>query len=144
MHILVAEAQKDRMIAVVFESLTPKPLPPQHEAIAPPAAPLPRRDASPLAYVFATLGGASLGAFAFFQTRAVINSNHLRGTCAPRCPQSDVDNVSDDVVAAHVTLVGALVAGAAATSLFVFAPWPAHSGAALAVGPGSLGLRVKF
>jgi hypothetical protein len=146
MHILVAEAQKDRMLTVSFESLTPKPHPPPSPGVAPGApAESSGPHASPLAYVFATLGGAGLGAFAFFQTRAVVHSNQLRSSCAPRCPQSDVNDVSDDVVAAHVTLVAALVAGAAAASLFIVAPWPARSNApAVTVGPASLGVRVRF
>jgi hypothetical protein len=147
MHVLVAEAQKNRPIAIAFEALAPaSPAPPTPGPatgdVVPPAS-TGRAPASPLAYVLATLGGAGLAAFAFFQTRAVIHSNDLRSTCAPRCPQSDVNDVSDDVVAAHVTLAVGVVSVAAATTLFLVAPWPSSRAAAF-VGPRGVGLRAEF
>ncbi len=146
MHVLVPEAQKNRPVAVAFESLIPGAHGVRSATEGPGSVALPAaRRASPLAYVLSGVGVAGLGAFAYFQVRAVADSNHLRTTCAPRCSQSEVDGVSNDVVAAHVSLVGGLVAGALATTLFIVAPWPSSSGAAaLAVGPGSVGWRVSF
>jgi hypothetical protein len=153
-HVLLPEGMKNRAIHVVFEAEGPAPhpragtdaVPPLGGATPgppPPSAPAERPRASPLAYALTTLGGAGIGAYAFFQVRAVIESHHLRQTCAPDCPASSVGYVSDDVLASRVSLAGGLALGAAGAALFIFAPWPSSRTTA-AIGPTGLTVQGSF
>jgi hypothetical protein len=146
-RVVVHEAEKNRVITVAFESLTPKP----PRVVEPPRLPIDShrettsRVPSPFAYVFATLGAVGIGAFGYFQLRALFDASHLRSTCAPHCPQSDVDGVSTEVVGAHVSLVLAVVFSGAATWFFLKSPSSASVGAtSFSVGPGSVLLRTTF
>lgn len=55
------------------------------------------------AYVIGGLGIAALGTALFIQLGASSDANELRDTCAPRCNQSDVDDIEQRYTIAAVT-----------------------------------------
>jgi hypothetical protein len=145
-RVVVHEAEKNRTITVTFESLTPRVTHPVDAPRAPDVPPraTAKRAPSPLATIFATLSAVGVGAFGYFQIRALVDASHLRSTCAPSCAQGDVDGVSNEVVGAHVSIIAALAFGAAATWFFLSPPRPTAGSTSLDVGPGGARLRVTF
>jgi len=76
-------------------------------------------------YLLGGVGVAALGAFGYFGIRGMSDADHLRQTCAPDCPHSDVDAVHTKLVAADVAL-GVGVVSLAAASVLVVRALAAH------------------
>lgn len=140
--VVVQEGERARPVAITLVAKDkPKPPPPPPP---PPPVILPApHETSPLVYVLGTLGAVSVASFAVFEIKAVSDSTHLRNTCAPRCAQSDVDQVSTETVAANVSLaLGAAFAAGAVTVWWLGRPHAAAT--ALELGPGRVGVRGSF
>jgi hypothetical protein len=118
------------------------PPPPQVVVMRSPPAP----ETSPFVWVLGTLATVSLASFVVFEVKASTDASHLRSTCAPRCPQSEVDSVSTQGVVANVSLAlaGGFAGGAFAVWLLGRPSTPSSASAGLVVGPGRLGLQGRF
>jgi hypothetical protein len=75
----------------------------------------PLSGAPPGTYVFGGVGLVALGAFTYFGLNGRADVAHLRETCAPACPKSDVDSARGELIAANISLgVGLASLGVAA------------------------------
>jgi hypothetical protein len=85
---------------------------------------------SPLAYVFAGVSAASLGAFGYFELSGQSGYSDLQGGCGRTriCPASEVDPVRTDFVAAGSFLAAAVVFAGLATWQFLTPHRPAVAG----------------
>jgi hypothetical protein len=124
--IVVHEGERARPVAVTLASKDPKRATRSPGTSAPPGAPGPygpygtAPSTSPFVYILGTLAGVALASFTALELIAVSDATHLRNTCAPRCPQSDVDRVSTEAVGADVSIVlaGVFAGGAVAAWFF--------------------------
>jgi len=148
--VVVHEGERARPVTLTLlaKNRPVKPPPP----VSPPpqvvvmAAPPPEPQTSPFVWVLGTLATVSLASFVVFEVKASTDASHLKSTCAPRCPQSDVDSVSTQGVVANVSLAlaGAFAGGALAVWL-VGRPRTATAPAAgLLLAPGRIGLGGRF
>ena len=109
-QVVVKQGEKNRIVTVTL-ALGEEPSPTK-EGTAP--APETERSAPIAAYVVGGLGLAALGAALYVQLDANRDARDLRDTCAPRCAQSDVDDLETRYNIARVTAAvggAALVAG---------------------------------
>lgn len=112
-------------------------------AAAPPPPPVePPSSAPPRSGAFVATGVAvvGLGAFAYFGTQGKSRRDELERSCAPGCADADVDAVRKKLLFADVGLAVALVAGGAATYLFLK---PTET-TAVGLGPGRATVRWSF
>jgi hypothetical protein len=156
--VVVREGEKAREVVVQLEpedagapsatasspasaSTTPTPTP------GPPASGDASGSTSPAAYVLGTLGVVGLGASLGLYLSAALQASHLRSTCAPNCAQSDADDISRRETWSGVALGVGLGCVAGAILLFVRGTNASSTTAAttsVEVGPGSVGVRVRF
>ncbi len=144
--VVVHEGERARPVTVTLSSKD-KPVKPPVVAPPPPqvvvvqAPPAPQT--SPLVWILGTLATVSLASFVAFEVKASTDASHLRSTCAPRCPQSDVDSVSTLSVVGNLSLAasGLFVGGALAAWLLGRTQGAAAPRAGLVLGPGAIGLR---
>jgi hypothetical protein len=122
----------------------PPPTPPPQVVMVP--APPPPPQVSPFVWVLGTLATVSLASFVVFEVKASTDASHLKSTCAPRCPQSDVDSVSTSGAVANVSLAlaGAFAGGALAVWLLGRPTSASTPAAGFVVGPGRVGLGGRF
>ncbi|MBX3222786.1 MAG: hypothetical protein KF795_19895 [Labilithrix sp.] len=111
-QVVVRQGEKNRILTVTFASSEPA-------ADKDARSPKPTKDAGegepPIAaYVTGGLGLLALGAALYINLDASADARELRKTCAPRCEQSQVDDVENRYVIAGVTagLGGAAVIAA--------------------------------
>jgi hypothetical protein len=132
--VVFREGEKSRALDVVFESEPPKkePVTEKEKPVEKPGAPV-------AGLLFAGLGAVAVENFVLFDLSAKGSADTLRGTCAPRCPQSDVDSVSGKLIIADISLGVGVVALGVATWLLVthYSAKPAQ----LQVGLGGVGGR---
>jgi hypothetical protein len=122
----------------------PPPAPPPQVVVM--AAPPPPPEPSPLVWVLGTLATVSLASFVVFEVKASTDASHLKSTCAPHCPQSDVDSVSTQGVVANVSLAltGAFAGAAVAVWLLGRPSSPTTPAAGLVFEPGRIGVGGRF
>lgn len=134
--VVFREGEKNRVLDVVFESEAPK-----KEPVAEKEKEKPTEVAgAPIAgLVFAGIGALAVENFVLFDLSAKGSADTLRGTCAPRCAQSDVDSVSGKLIIADVSLGVGIVALGVATYLLIthYSAKPAH----VQIGLGGVGGR---
>lgn len=132
----------ERGRAVVLVLAAPTPAPSASQAPASDSVEPARDRPAPRAGAFVAAGVAvvGLGAFAYFGSQGTSRRDELERTCAPRCADSDVDAVRKKLLLADAGLAVALVAGGAATYLFL-RPSPR---AAVGVGPAGAVARWSF
>lgn len=154
-QVVIREGERARSIEVVIGGPETEPVDAQDATPAgEPRAPSSRGGVPVSAVVIGALGLASVGTFAFFHLSAKGDVDDLRRTCAPDCPQDEVDAVNRKVIVANVALGAGVVALGVATYLFLTRPAAApaspKSGAAVQPivegGPTGAygGLRVRF
>lgn len=124
MELVVAEGQKDRTVRAVLgrpderRAEPPEPIHPFRRSFAGWAVPI-------------GLGVVGLGALGFAGVTRIRLGNEaddMRATCAPTCPQTDRDRMSNDLVAANVALgIGLATVALAAVAWFLFEPRPART-----------------
>ena len=146
--VVVRDGERARPVTVTLlakdRPAKPPPPPPQQVVVMqPPPAPA---QVSPFVWVLGTLATVSLASFVVFEVKASTDASHLKSTCAPRCPQSEVDSVSTQGVVANVSLAfaGAFAGGALAVWLLGRQSSPSSASAGLLVGPGQLGVQGRF
>lgn len=110
-QVVVKQGEKNRIVTVTL-AIGEEPASAK-EGTAP--ASEPERSSAPIAaYVVGGLGLAALGAALYVQLDANGDARDLRETCAPRCAQSDVDDLETRYNIARVTAAvggAALIAG---------------------------------
>jgi len=94
-------------------------------------------------YLLGGVGVAALGVFGYFGIRGMSDADHLRQTCAPDCPQSDVDAVHTKLVVADVAL-GVGVVSLAAASVLVVRALAAHGRSTAGWPPSALGVAGSY
>jgi hypothetical protein len=108
--VVLRQGEKNRIVAVTFARDAGGPAP---ELVTPPREEDPR-SAPIAAYVVGGLGIATLGAALYLNLDANADARELRDTCAPRCPQADVDDVEKRQLISGITAAvggAALIAG---------------------------------
>ncbi len=122
--VVVAEAEKSRIVRATLGPPLPPPAPERH-ATTPEQGPKPKR--STAGYVvpagLAVLGAGALAFAGVTRLSLGEQADDLRGRCAPECSQAERDRMSNDLVVANVTLgvgIGSLVLAAA--TWFIFSP----------------------
>ena len=119
-NIVVHDGEKDRVVNVMLEPIQaakkdePVVVPSEKEKEK--ETPVEKAGPPIGGFVFLGIGAVAVGSFVFFDLSAKSSVDNLRGTCAPRCAQSDVDSVNTKMIIADVSL------GAGAVALGV-APW---------------------
>lgn len=111
-QVVVRQGEKNRILTITFA--TPdeakKDPPPKKEAPPPEEKPSPPY----AAYITGGVGVVALGVALFIDLDANSDARNLRDTCAPKCEQSQVDDVENRYVIAGVTAAlggAALIAG---------------------------------
>ncbi|HEY8073343.1 MAG TPA: hypothetical protein VIF62_04525 [Labilithrix sp.] len=119
-QIVVRQSEKNRILPVTFaigDDATTKP-PEQHEVRSPPAE---ETSSGPPIVGFA-LAGAGLvggGIAAYLGLSADSDARNLRDTCAPKCTQSQVDDVQSHQQTAVIVAIASGVVFAAGVALIV-------------------------
>jgi hypothetical protein len=119
--VLVREGEKNRIVSVTF----PSPGDGASANVTPnktdnPALPTTTtRTVSPAAWVLAGVGTAAFVSFAYFGLSGRSQASDLRSSCAPTCPQNDVDSVKTKLLVADVSLGISLISFGVATYLFL-------------------------
>lgn len=111
-NLTVLEGQKNRLIRVEFVEETKKAKVP---ASAP--APAPSRSVPAGAYILGGVAVVSLGAFGYFALTGRSKQSDLEDQCAPRCAESEYDDMKQKYLFADIALGVAVVSGAIATWL---------------------------
>lgn len=103
-ELLFAEGEKDRLVVVDW--------PPASE----PSSPAPGRNALPKGFwVLGGVGVAALGTAGVLGLTAIDDASSLRGSCGPRCPQSELDQLKQTLLFADLAaVVGVVSLGLAA------------------------------
>jgi hypothetical protein len=115
MHVVVAEGEKSRIVTARFApKATAQPIPD-----TPPEPEPAKTGIPPLAIVLGGLGVVGGAGFAYFGITAKSDLDHLRQTCAPFCPSSDLDAVRQKALFADLSLGVGVVALGAATWVFL-------------------------
>jgi hypothetical protein len=130
-QVVVRQGEKNRMVTVTFD-FTAGPTEPMSEKKT--------RSAPLVAYVAGGAGVLLLGAALYIGLDASADARHLRSTCAPRCEQSQVDDVEERYVIGGVTAglgAAALLAGA----ILLFSHPSGARGASRPGAPSSLPIR---
>lgn len=86
--------------------------------VTPPRPPA-RRAPPVIAYSFAAVAAAGVGAFAYAGSKGVAEENRLRDRCAPSCDRGDVQGVVTAYLVADIALTAALVAAGISAWLFL-------------------------
>lgn len=111
--VVVKPGEKNRIVTVTFATGDDDAATPSGPAAGTDAqtGPTSSSSAPVAAYVFGSLGVAALGAALIVQLGANSDAGNLRDTCAPKCKQSDVDDIQTKYTIAGVTagVGGALV-----------------------------------
>jgi hypothetical protein len=128
---VIRESEKDRLLDVTLRPASPAQ-PMAEEVATPPtpslaaSAPVSTAHASVvMPVVTASLGAVAVAGgvlFAYFANDGKTRVDHLRATCAPDCPKSDVEAVAHQVEIANTALVIGAVAAAGAVGLLLWRP----------------------
>ncbi len=150
--VVVHEGERARPVTITLlakdRPVKPPPPPPvPQQVVVYQQAPAPPQT-SPFVWVLGTLATVSLASFVVFEIKGSTDASHLKSTCAPRCPQSEVDSVSTQGVVANVSLAlaGAFAGGALAVWILTrpSPSAPSKPTVGLVAGPGALGLHGRF
>jgi hypothetical protein len=135
--IVIREGEKSRLISVKF---------PPEEATA--GLSSQKRSIPAGVFVFGGLAIAGFAGFTGFYLSSDSDVSHLRSTCAPTCPSSDVDSVRTRLTVSYVSLGVGIASAGFATTWFFFSRGSKKESAALSVVPapggGSASLRVSY
>jgi len=145
--VVIAEGQKNRRLITHFEDTGPPHSPPPREV--PPPAVRDGRGVPTLAYVFAGLGAVAAGSFAYFGITGKNDLRDLHSDCAPRCSDSEVGAVRNELLVADISLGVSIVSLGLATWLFIVRPGVRAPKISWSVSPlaghgGAAGLRAAF
>jgi hypothetical protein len=119
--VVIRTGEKNRMLRVELGAGTsetkPKPVvaePPQGEPVVAPSSGPPAGF-----WILGGLGVVALGSFAYFGVTSKSDLDDLRATCAPYCPQSELDSVKSRMLVADISLGVGIASLAVATVLLV-------------------------
>jgi len=108
--VVVREGDRARPIQVTFAAVGQAPPAQPTSAMPPPSAPAPAPDTSAgsgsktAAYVFAGLGLAAVGAFAYFGLTGMREENDLEESCSPNCTDEQVNVIRKNYMLADISL----------------------------------------
>jgi hypothetical protein len=143
--LVALEGQKNRLVRIDLPA-TAGVEPAREETTAAPAE---RASGAPAAaWVLGGVGIVALGSFGYFALRGNAKENDLEEKCAPRCTDSQADELYRNYLIADVSLGVGVVALGAATYLFVTAAKSKAESVAIRVAPArggaQLGMRLNF
>jgi hypothetical protein len=135
--VLIAEGEKNRVIAATFAKPEPPPGAAGNTSRAPadsPATPAEEyRPIPTLTYVFGGVALAGVGGFVAFGLWGLDQERSLESTCQPFCTDAEVAPVREKLIIADVSLGIAIASSIVATVIYVnrpAVPRPARSGLA--------------
>lgn len=113
-EIVIVQGERDRIITIKIAPAESK----QKSGRAPPAATEPSSEPSPTGpIVLGAFGLVALGVGVYFEAKGISDRNELFDTCAPNCPESDVDD------AYRKLLIGDIAGAVGLASLAGAAVW---------------------
>ena len=125
---LVRAGEKGRAIVIAFDAPASASRPTDRPA---PAPPVPRDESSLVpAFIVGGIGVVALGSFAIFALQGMNDKDELETTCAPNCPQRDVDKLETKFIIADISLGVGVVALAVSAYMFVTRPKVSRTGTA--------------
>ena len=142
--LVALEGQKNRLVRLDLPAATS--VEPARQEI--PGAAAERASAPTAAWVLGGVGIVALGSFGYFALRGKAKESDLEEKCAPRCSDSQADELYRNYFIADVSLGVGVVALGAATYLFVAAGKSKTESVAIRVAPArggaQLGMRLNF
>ncbi|MEO8877696.1 MAG: hypothetical protein ABI461_19035 [Polyangiaceae bacterium] len=149
-QIEIHDGEKMRKVRVTFHAhVDPAKAAAAAKAAEKPVAPPPPASSPPiLGYVAAGVSLVALGAGGYFYLSAKSDIDDLKGSCAPRCKDSQVSPIDTKIIVSDIALGLGVVAAAAAAYFFV-----AHShttstaarvGRLIVPAPSGSGLSIAF
>jgi hypothetical protein len=128
--LVIRQGEKRRVLRVQFQAPAPTTPPARSEPVPAPAPPVVKRDESVssrpipvVTYVFAGVSVVAAGTGAYLGLDAVSTYSDREDSCAPNCPDGDVDQLKTQLLLADVA--GGIAIVSAGVALYTFLTRPA-------------------